>query len=341
MPRASYILGKEREAYLAELRDAGRSEVTLKGYDYTLRTAFRAMEDAGLDANPRRIGRKEINWLRDEHMAGAAPRYKVNVVWTVINFCKWAGNPNLAKLKVSFGNVAPTKRVRWLENDQAMTLKLNAQGIEKMIVHCELDLGMRRVELLRLKVDDFQTGRMNQVNLLGKGRNGGKPRTISWHPETSTVLAGYLELREAEIEKATRRNPCEEIPRNLLVYERNGWLYAYQKSAIEKILNRLGERVGFHFSNHDLRRTCGRMMFRAGLKLEEIARIFGHSDTRTTLHYLGLDHEDMSNAMQKYARYQESLIVPKIGTFAKSQMESGQGGIRTPGFRLAKAAIFR
>ena len=37
-----------------------------------------------------------------------------------------------------------------------------------------------------------------------------------------------------------------------MIYERNGKLFAYQKSAIEKILNKIGARVGFHFSNHDL-----------------------------------------------------------------------------------------
>ena len=132
-----------------------------------------------------------------------------------------------------------------------------------------------------------------------------------------------------------------EVPPNLLIYERGGRLHAYQKSAIEKILNKLGERVGFHFSNHDLRRTCGRMMYRAGVPIEIIARKFGHTDTRTTMKYLGLDFEDLSAAETLYAKYQASLVCPKTGSFAVSQESGGQGGIRTPGFRLAKAAIFR
>jgi hypothetical protein len=32
-------------------------------------------------------------------------------------------------------------------------------------------------------------------------------------------------------------------------------------------------------------------MYRAGVPIEIIARKFGHSDTRTTMHYLGLDFE--------------------------------------------------
>ena len=73
-----------------------------------------------------------------------------------------------------------------------MTVKMNVHGIEKMIVHCELDLGMRRIELIRLKASDFSSGRINSVHLLGKGRYGGKPRDINWHPQTIAVLEEYL-----------------------------------------------------------------------------------------------------------------------------------------------------
>jgi len=117
------------------------------------------------------------------------------------------------------------------------------------------------------------------------------------------------------------------VPEALLIYERGGQLYAYKRSAIENILNDLGARVGFHISKHDLRRTCGRMMYRSGASIEIIARIFGHSDTRTTMHYLGLDYEDMSGAMNAYAQYQKGVNVPKIGTNRLSQEMSGQGGI--------------
>ena len=66
-------------------------------------------------------------------------------------------------------------------------------------------------------------------------------------------------------------------------------------------------------------------MHRAGVKTEQIARIFGHSDTRTTIRYLGLDHDDMSAAMQKYARYQECASVPKVVQI-DSEPDSVSGG---------------
>ena len=53
----------------------------------------------------------------------------------------------------------------------------------------------------------------------------------------------------------------------------------------------------------------------------------GYEDTKTTLKYLGLDHEDLSEAMDKYYQYDQKKIGPKKEIFNKSQMKSGQGGI--------------
>ena len=82
-------------------------------------------------------------------------------------------------------------------------------------------------------------------------------------------------------------------------------------------------------------------MYRAGVQIGPIAVKFGHADTRTTMKYLGLDFEDMSAAEDLYAAYQASIIFPKKGGITVSQENGGLGGIRTPGFCLAKAAIFR
>ena len=326
MPQAWRLLEDEMEAYLQELRDGNRAEITIKEYRWALKRMFQALFDAKLQTHPRMVGRTEINYIRDDYLVGGSERYKADMVSMMMGFAKWAGNQEMAKIRIGFGSI-PTKRVRWLSNEQATNLKLNAQGIEKIIIHCELDLGMRRGEMLKLKVSDFSSGRINAINLLGKGRYGGKPRTINWHPNTLASLEEYLEIRDKEIAKARKKNPGVQIPPNLLIYEANGKLNAYKRSAIENIQNRLGERLGFHFSNHDLRRTCGRMMFRAGVPIEIIARKFGHSDTRTTMHYLGLDFEDLSAAEDLYAKYQASLICPDQGTFGVSQLKNGQGGI--------------
>ena len=69
---------------------------------------------------------------------------------------------------------------------------------------------------------DFSTGRLNSKQILGKGRYGGKPRQMNWHPDTPGILEEYPELRDKEIAKAKRKNPGVEIPPNLPIYEAGG-----------------------------------------------------------------------------------------------------------------------
>jgi len=87
--------------------------------------------------------------------------------------------------------------------------------------------------------------------------------------------------------------------------------------------------MGFHFSNHDLRRTCGRMMHRAGVGIEQIARIFGHVDTGTTMHYLGLNLDDQDEAMMKLAQFQNSLLFLKRKSWGRASKSGGPKEIWT------------
>ena len=88
---------------------------------------------------------------------------------------------------------------------------------------------------------------------------------------------------------------------NLLVYLRNGRLHQYEEikgRAIDDHIKQLSERTGIEFSNHTLRRTFGRELYRSGVDITVIATIFGHSSTTQTLKYLGLELDDMAKAME-------------------------------------------
>lgn len=47
-------------------------------------------------------------------------------------------------------------RVDWLSPEEAVRLVDAAQGVERIVVHLELRLGLRRIEVLRLTVKDFR-----------------------------------------------------------------------------------------------------------------------------------------------------------------------------------------
>ncbi|HPD08928.1 MAG TPA: site-specific integrase, partial [Methanomassiliicoccales archaeon] len=92
-------------------------------------------------------------------------------------------------------------------------------------------------------------------------------------------------------------------------------------------LDNLSKRIGVKFSNHDLRRTFGRRMFRSGVPIEEISSILGHEEIKTTLKYLGLEHDDLTHAMKKAFEYDQMSIFPKMEKNRESQMKNGHWGI--------------
>lgn len=68
-------------------------------------------------------------------------------------------------------------------------LTLPMSPVQQLIVHCELCLGMRRVEVLWLKTDSFVG---DYVDILGKGHQSGKPRRIPYHYDIAAVLDRYM-----------------------------------------------------------------------------------------------------------------------------------------------------
>jgi len=331
MPNRERILRDGIETYVEEMKARGRSDLTIRDYRYALNRLLLALSDAGLKYNPKKIGQSELLYLKDEFLV-CSPRSKKNQLDILIGYCKWAGNNEIGKLFISWGDTS-RKNVRWLSREQAFLLDRLAVGMgtARVILHLEKDLGLRRVEVIRLKLSSFHFdgSGFGRVTIHGKGRNGGKYRTITCHPLTRDIIGLYIHGQRAkEVERAQQRNHECKIIDDLLIYanETDGSLHGYKKSAIDKFLMKLEDEAGFHFSNHDLRRTCGREMHFAGVKTERIAAILGHSDTRTTMKYLGLDLVDMEDDMNRYFAFQNTLP-QKRGTFSEASEVNGQGGI--------------
>lgn len=324
--KAWWSLGERLDRYENEIRLRGLSDKTVEGVLWALRNMMRSLWENGYDVNPRRVGQVEVDYLRVGHYAGLAQSYIAHNLSILKSFLKWAGNKQINGIRWPVRSWA-RPNATWLRDDEARLVRAAAEGIERMIVHCELDLGLRRIEVLRLGVSDFRPGRLDTVHVLGKGRHGGKPREVHWHPDTAAELEGYLRLRDAIIAQAKAKNPDVVVPDSLLVYERAGVVHPYKKSALDNMISRLAQRTGLDFTHHTLRRTCGRMMHRAGVPIENIGSILGHSDTKTTVLYLGLDLEDQRASMLKYARYQKVANIPESGIIGVSQENGGPCGI--------------
>ena len=320
----SRLLG-EIDRYLVWLEERGCTPDSIRGYRWALRNIADGLCEAGFTLNPRKIGQHEVSWLYKYHFAGWLNDSKATELGKLHGFLKWAGN----KQTIFFPKrTFERPNVRWLSKQQEQLLKASATGLTKVLVHFGLDLGMRRCEMLRLKESSFRTGRRNTVMIIGKGHGSGKPRELSWHKKTPEILEIVKGLRDNAIFRAKARNVAVTVPENLLVYECGGKIKPFHKSALDNRLRGLGRTIGMdQLGFHDLRRTFGRTCHDAGIRIERIAYLLGHTDTKTTIRYLGLNTDDTVADMETIAAYQESVEVRKVETSDLSQQNGGPCGI--------------
>lgn len=212
---------------------------------------------------------------------------------------KWYGNDVLEKMEIRWPqDMRPN--VDWITEEQARRLlEIPKTPVQELMVHCELCLGMRRVEVLRLKVDSF---RGSFVEIIGKGAMGGKPRCMPYHRDTSRILNRYMAYRNALVDLARSRRCDVNVPDSLLIYARGSKLYEYgaKGSGLDAMIVPLGKAIGVSFSHHTLRRTFGRTMYRSGVPPATISKMMGHESIDQTLKYIGVDLDDMTNAMRDF-----------------------------------------
>ena len=247
------------------------------------------------------IGKEEIEHLRRVEYAHLKPRSAHWQIAILSKFLKYYGNHIVEQMLIAWPQDRRT-RVDWLSPEEAVRVVDAAQGIERIVVHLELRLGLRRIEVLRLTVKDV---REQILDVHGKERGRGKWRTLAWAPDTKAELEHYPPLREEMIAQARRKNRRVEEPEAFLIYRKGGKLLGYERTGVDNMVHAVARRAGITrpIGNHTLRRTCSRLMHYAGVPLVDIAEAFGHSDVKTTMRYLGLTIDDLSKAQERTLSY--------------------------------------
>lgn len=204
-------------------------------------------------------------------------------------FLRWAGNPLASDGRAwSLPTGTPSHR-RWLTQTDLARLYRSARGLERLVVSLEGFNGLRRIEVLRLRSKDVDLPR-RRLRVLGKGKNGGKWRTVPLFSETEKVL---------------RSQTSEDGPDSPVVpLSRSGVDLLLRRAAVRSGLIRRGICV----SHHDLRRTFGRLSHQAGMDLVQLKNLYGHASLDQTVHYIGLDEDEMRAGLDSLARALRPLI---------------------------------
>lgn len=283
-------------------RKTVRAPRTIRFYREELATIVKVLRAGGRHTLPWEINETDVRWLLDNYIERRLTvSTRKGYISALRTWTKWYDNSVVADMAIRWpADMRPN--VDWLGEDEArMLLAIQKTPAQELVVHCELCLGMRRIEVMRLTPDSFHDdGRY--VDILGKGPQGGKPRTMPYHRDTQRVIDRYRDYRRMLIEIVRSQRPDVIVPDSLMIWARGTSLHEYgtKGSGIDAMLKPLGEVVGTHIGNHTLRRTFGRAMYRSGVEVATISRMLGHESTEQTLKYIGVDLDDMSKAMENF-----------------------------------------
>jgi integrase len=271
-----FLRWKQREAPVSEAWIA-RMRWELRRFPHLLRRAnFR-----GFYPCARRVGPEEIQALR-----AALPWEKATFALhfaALRQFLAWARNPSAVRRSVwRLPSGEPTHR-RWLTKGQFLQLLRGSTGRGRLLVELEGLNGLRRVEVLRLRVRDVALDE-GCLRVLGKGKDGGKWRKIPIHPAVEPDLRRFCR----------GRGPDDR----LFAISRSGADLLLRQCAIRSGLRKTGVPV----SHHDLRRTFGRLAHAAGMDLIQLKNLYGHAALDQTVHYIGLDADGMRQGLVKLGR---------------------------------------
>lgn len=224
------------------------------------------------------------------------------------------GNHVVSEMRLEWPKCERTT-VDWLEPEEERILWgsiINmADPLEGAVLSLELGLGCRRIEIMRQKVSDVNA---RTITLIGKGRNGGKLRTVMLNDTTKEFHARWMSERKALMERYRKEHPGRTVPDLLFIHEWHGELRGFSETGADKIVQRFKSRMEsahartFNFSNHTLRRTFGRRQWQLGTPIETISEMLGYESIDQTRKYLGLNLSDQEDPMKAQDRFVASVV---------------------------------
>ncbi len=231
-----------------------------------------------------------LHKLLEEHIAISTQR---NYMFSLKHLCEFLGNRCFNDVTLIYGqDIRPN--ADWLTpTDAESILHAPKSALEDMIIWLALCHGLRKVEIIRLRMGDIDIHR-GFIKVTGKGRGMGKIRYVHCHPRFYLVYDRWMKERK---EQESRSSVTTDA---LLTWNRYGKITGYNIHSVQSIIMRIIERTGIRFSCHTLRRTFGRELWRSGVKITTIANILGHESIEMTIKYLGINLDDQAEAMQLF-----------------------------------------
>ena len=137
--------------------------------------------------------------------------------------------------------------------------------------------------------------------------------------EYSRISFHKCEYRAIEGKTGKRRTitlnskVCELIKKRRLQYPDDKYLFqvhsnytasmqpkAVSRGRVATVFKEIGDIVGVQIGTHSMRKSRGYAMYSDGVPMEVIAKVLNHASTSTTMRYIGIDQQTVSDTYTDY-----------------------------------------
>lgn len=193
----------------------------------------------------------------------------------------------------------PTTRIKPPKKMSKPKQYMNAQMIKNMVACCKnsrdkaiiltyASTGLRVSELIGLTIQQYENMKAtgsNKIRIIGKGN---KERMIPFNKETQDAIDDYIKTRNMGTVH------CDNL---FLSHYGN----AIARNNLSATLKSIAKNAGIPFwsdiSNHALRSACASIYGDAGVPINQIRDLLGHSDISTTGLYMKASIDKVSEAV--------------------------------------------
>ena len=157
-------------------------------------------------------------------------------------------------------------------------------GIYGDIWKVGVNLSLRISDLLNLKYTDF--------NL--------KDRTLNL-TESKTGKAKSIRLNQAAVDIIIKRR--QDHPSDVWLFQvhsNRAKNKPISRISVSRVFKDAGDMLNLTINTHSMRKSRGKAMFDDGVPIEKIAHVLNHSNTTSTLRYLGITREEIAKTYDAY-----------------------------------------
>ena len=225
--------------------------------------------------------RAYFNWARQAKLISTSPVAGIKGVKQVARAPRWLDRRQVYALLNAATAAIQVAEARGLSAGAA-TAKRNAA-----ILSLLLNAGLRVSELCALHLDDVTLNDRSGLVVVRSGK-GGKYREVPLNKDARQKLRDWLAVRQSDSE-------------NLFFGRRNDVL---QPRGVQRVVSELATAARLDVdmvTPHALRHTFGKNLVDAGVPLDRVAMLMGHSNLNTTAIYTRPSGADLAAAVDRIA----------------------------------------